>query len=457
MSDWLLLILDSCIKGTIVVIITLTLCKFAKKLSAEIKYLAMLTSFISLLLLPIIANFLYYFKILLFKATAQWVTPAYGLISGESVKTSIFKKLKITENSVPKLDLARYLFILWALGAAVVIIGMLIGIIGSVLMVKKFDKIEQFKSLEVLEELKARLNIKKSIHLRVAKRIYSPITVGYYKPTIILPEEALNWSQERLVLVFTHELSHIKRKDNLIQVILKMICAIYWFNPLIWVIYRKIHIQRELCCDNRVLNIGIKPYIYADNLVEMARGFKKRPAFASAVSSFGGASAIEARVMNILDNKTRKRKNKLGVTIGTIMILCSAIMPLSILNITLKDNFSIPSFQPFSLSSENSMFIAGTEGGKGINIYKTGDCAAVMADGEGVVSEVGGSESRCYIVIQHPYGFQSRYGNIVEPMVKVGDSVTKETAIGFSAAGDGLYYEVKLNSMYLRPDRLNKE
>ncbi len=52
-----------------------------------------------------------------------------------------------------------------------------------------------------------------------------------------------------------HELVHYKRKDLIYNFLGTIIILIYWFNPMIWIISKRMKLQREYACDTYVLEV----------------------------------------------------------------------------------------------------------------------------------------------------------------------------------------------------------
>src|SRR5204862_6798208 len=50
--------------------------------------------------------------------------------------------------------------------------------------------------------------------------------------------------------------------------------AVYWFNPLFWIVCRRLRIESERACDDVVLNLGIDAKDYAAHLLELVRTLK---------------------------------------------------------------------------------------------------------------------------------------------------------------------------------------
>src|ERR1051325_22473 len=128
--------------------------------------------------------------------------------------------------------------------------------------------------LVLLEQLSYEIGINRHVLLLHAAGPAMPMTWGIRRPTILLPAEATEWPLERRRDVLLHELAHVNRHDFATQLIARLACAVYWFNPLIWLAAMRLREERERACDDQVLRAGTKPSAYATHLLEIARGLR---------------------------------------------------------------------------------------------------------------------------------------------------------------------------------------
>ena len=116
----------------------------------------------------------------------------------------------------------------------------------------------------------------KSTHLFVSPAVNTPLTIGVYSNSIVLPERA--YSAEELALIFRHELVHICRMDSWVKLFLTACKALFWFNPFMWIAMKACAEDLEMSCDEAVL-YGYDAEVrkqYAGLLLETAadqRGF----------------------------------------------------------------------------------------------------------------------------------------------------------------------------------------
>lgn len=117
----------------------------------------------------------------------------------------------------------------------------------------------------------AKLHIKKVPLLYESTTTYSPMTIGLWKPVIILPKTLSidgsitdshipvvdtppePRSAYQLQLILHHELVHVARKDLWYKWIYQLLLCIHWFNPVLHRIGRQINSDCELSCDEAIL------------------------------------------------------------------------------------------------------------------------------------------------------------------------------------------------------------
>ena len=116
-----------------------------------------------------------------------------------------------------------------------------------------------FSNQEVLmlfEECKKRLQIKKSIKIVISNRVQSPMIFGLFQTYIVLPSQHENWLDlKNYEYIFLHELNHYKNKDLVTNYVILFYQIIYWFNPLVWIAFREMRLDREISCDTSVLQL----------------------------------------------------------------------------------------------------------------------------------------------------------------------------------------------------------
>lgn len=183
----------------------------------------------------------------------------------------------------------------------------------------------EFRSSQIVENDFTRhwLNansIKRTITIRQTKRISAPLTYGIFHPVILMPEHT-DWTDtKKMQYVFVHEISHIKRFDSVIKIILTVALCVHWFNPLVWVMYVLANRDIELSCDETVIHSfgeTVKS-AYALALISMEEQKSRLTPFCNSFSE----TAIEERIKAIMKTK---RTTKLSVCISIAAILCVAI------------------------------------------------------------------------------------------------------------------------------------
>lgn len=174
-----------------------------------------------------------------------------------------------------------------------------------------------------------RLTVLRKFELRESRDCEMPFTVGWLRPTILLPASAGTWEPERRQAVFLHELAHVKRWDWALQIIGRFSLAVYWWNPLVWIAWREFLKERELAADDVVLSMGARPSEYATHLVAIAGQLPLQRSMEWAAVAMVSESQLERRVAAILAEDRDRRPIRKLMAVGGLLVAFAAAFPLA--------------------------------------------------------------------------------------------------------------------------------
>jgi beta-lactamase regulating signal transducer with metallopeptidase domain len=122
-----------------------------------------------------------------------------------------------------------------------------------------------------VQKVAAQLNIKKKVHIHLSPLVNSPLTIGFFKPMILVPLASINHlTAEQMEAVLLHELAHIKRADYLVNLLQSIVEITLFFNPFTQLLSKLIKKERENSCDDWVLQFQYNPSMYAEALLRIA-------------------------------------------------------------------------------------------------------------------------------------------------------------------------------------------
>nr|WKF61826.1 D-alanyl-D-alanine endopeptidase [Paraburkholderia busanensis] len=99
--------------------------------------------------------------------------------------------------------------------------------------------------------LAASWGIRRAISLRIAAGFHGPMTVGWWRPMIVIPAALLTQMPPALIeALLAHEIAHIKRFDYLVNLLQSVIEALLFFHPVVWWLSRQVRIERERIADD---------------------------------------------------------------------------------------------------------------------------------------------------------------------------------------------------------------
>jgi len=169
------------------------------------------------------------------------------------------------------------------------------------------------------------------LQTRESNAIPAPMTWGAFRPTILLPADAADWPDRRLRVVLLHELAHTARQDWLTQTLSKLVCALYWFHPFVWLLYRQCQIEAERACDDAVLRAGVTAPDYAGQLLEVVmstRAQKRKNKAPCAAVTMARPRQLRYRMKSILD--ARRRRKPASRSVLTLLLIITGLMLLAV-------------------------------------------------------------------------------------------------------------------------------
>jgi beta-lactamase regulating signal transducer with metallopeptidase domain len=162
---------------------------------------------------------------------------------------------------------------------------------------------------QLIFEIACQLGVRRVPQVRYADCIEVPfVWCACRRATIVLPMRLLDQlDDQRLALILTHELAHLRRRDHWVRHIELIVSIAYWWNPLVWLIRRQIHQTEELCCDAWVRRAFPEcTKRYAELLLQTAESLTASQVRTSLLpaSPFLRSHSLKARIEMILENRS---------------------------------------------------------------------------------------------------------------------------------------------------------
>ncbi len=172
------------------------------------------------------------------------------------------------------------------------------------------------------------MGVRRPVRLLRSRERNVPVAFGTRRPAIVIPAVADTWTGDRRRAVVLHELAHVARHDCLTQTLAAAACAIYWFHPAAWWVARRLRIERELACDDRVIAAGTEAREYAGHLLEIAYWFGNHRAPALAVG-MARRHQIEGRLLAALDAARNRSVPAPRARLATALLAAMLLYPLA--------------------------------------------------------------------------------------------------------------------------------
>ena len=141
----------------------------------------------------------------------------------------------------------------------------------------------------------------RSVELCTSADVDSPSVIGFGSPRLLIPEWLVGkLSPEDMAQIVLHELEHLRRRDDWLNLIQKVGLVLFPLNPgLLWV-DRKLSVERELACDAGVVASTAQPLEYARCLTRLAEQRSQYRKLALSLAAWSRQSEVGRRILSLL-------------------------------------------------------------------------------------------------------------------------------------------------------------
>ena len=226
------------------------------------------------------------------------------------------------------------------LPAAIYVLGLLALVIRLVVqhrtarsIVRQATPVSDPEWTALLDACATRIGVLRPVALLRSRVQLMPMTIGTITPIIVVPADADTWDEDRRRAVLLHELAHIARRDCFTQMLSAIACAVYWVHPGVWYVARRLRIEREVACDDRVLAAGAHARDYAGHLLELAYGWSGRRAPALVVG-MAGSNKLEGRMRAVLDSTRNRTAPTRRAWLAGAAVAAALLLPIAAMSLT---------------------------------------------------------------------------------------------------------------------------
>ncbi len=166
------------------------------------------------------------------------------------------EQVMVAPAEAPRFSLnLSWLALVWAAGALIMALCLLITHWRLWRRVTPCRPLIDYRILSLLEDCKQRMRVRVPVALVESAAVDGPCLFGFLRPRLLLPPGfTRGFSIDELRHVFLHELGHVKRHDILLGWLTTLLQILHWFNPLVWLAFARMRVDRELACDALALS-----------------------------------------------------------------------------------------------------------------------------------------------------------------------------------------------------------
>ena len=222
--------------------------------------------------------------------------------------------------------LPAWLAIVWALGGGILLARFGLGVLTLIHWTRTGEVVSDPAWTTPL----ARLAGGAAPRLLASARIASPLSWGI-PPGVVLIGTAHIQQSDDAEAVLAHELAHIRRRDWLFLTLARLATALFWFNPVVWLLQAELGRLSEEAADADALR-HVEPEAYARTLLGMASSFVP----VAATGMTGPARSLAKRITKIMTHRRPASPRPLAM-MAAVGVLLAVATPLAAVELSVQE------------------------------------------------------------------------------------------------------------------------
>jgi beta-lactamase regulating signal transducer with metallopeptidase domain/thiol-disulfide isomerase/thioredoxin len=239
-------------------------------------------------------------------------------------------------------DIFPYVVLIWGLGVAVISFWHLGGCMHLHRLKRRGCRALSPDRQAQLKEMSREFSVRQKLKFRETKLLDIPVVIGWLRPVILIPGSLLTGiAPEQLKAILLHELAHVRRYDNLVNLLQTAVETLGFFHPAVWWISHQIRRERENCCDDLAAKALGNRISFARALARIAELRLETSRLASAANG----SDLLSRIQRLNGKDLAQRKSFGWVLLIMVIVLLTVSVSMQAATdtpeaLTLLDKFS---------------------------------------------------------------------------------------------------------------------
>lgn len=232
--------------------------------------------------------------------------------------------------------------IVWLVGIVVGLVKLSIDQFALSRVLRRLKPVNDERVSALWDDATASDQVNRVPHLLTTNEIETPFSTGWFRPRIVLPGSSIeSWTDKEIVAAMTHELAHWRQRDLISCQLQRLAQIVYWWNPVIPLLNRKLNHVQEVICDTIAVHSVSSQRDYARLLIKIAENLRG-PAHvpSGAVGMARNISSLEQRIQTITSRKTNMKsiEMKRWSVILACSTACCLALPILGVQVTHADN-----------------------------------------------------------------------------------------------------------------------